>query len=344
MSFTIIIIAITVLVSIIAFSNAELLEKLIFYPARMHSPAEYYRFITSGLIHADFIHLFFNMYVAHFREVAEHAVIADRFGLEVLSRDRAPAFSDAWPHFLANPFNFGSILGIGLFVIGLCIFGYASYEGYKGFTDPYPGFGKIGKRFYVNRFLRMSLEDRARNACYRQLDKVRERIETAARLHAHFKDEVFKAISFTELLAKSAETAEARINTHGWSLISAYRAANKRKRLKLMRKAERKPDKGLFNPGRPPAYFDNDPRNGWPSTLPSVGEVKQQAQNAYELIEENLEVIDQARKYIAQTRSRVDELIEEKMDQEDRELKFEAKRVYERNSNSRALKVVKQRA
>jgi len=65
MSFTIIIIAITVLVSIIAFSNAELLEKLIFYPARMHSPAEYYRFITSGLIHADFIHLFFNMYVLY---------------------------------------------------------------------------------------------------------------------------------------------------------------------------------------------------------------------------------------------------------------------------------------
>ncbi len=65
MSITIIIIAITVIVSLVAFSNDELLNKLIFYPARMNTPGEYYRFITAGLIHADFIHLFFNMYVLY---------------------------------------------------------------------------------------------------------------------------------------------------------------------------------------------------------------------------------------------------------------------------------------
>lgn len=65
MSITIIIIAITVIISLVAFSNEELLNKLIFYPARMSSPSEYYRFITGGLIHADFIHLFFNMYVLY---------------------------------------------------------------------------------------------------------------------------------------------------------------------------------------------------------------------------------------------------------------------------------------
>ena len=65
MSITLIIIAITALVSIAAFSNAELMDKLIFYPKRMDSPAEYYRFITAGLIHADWIHLFFNMYVLY---------------------------------------------------------------------------------------------------------------------------------------------------------------------------------------------------------------------------------------------------------------------------------------
>lgn len=63
MSFTIIIIAITVLVSIAAFNNMELMSKLIFWPAHMDSPKEYYRFITAGLIHADWMHLFFNMYV-----------------------------------------------------------------------------------------------------------------------------------------------------------------------------------------------------------------------------------------------------------------------------------------
>lgn len=63
MSITLIIVIITVIVSIIAFSNEELLNKLILYPAQMKSPAEYYRFITSGFIHADWIHLAFNMWV-----------------------------------------------------------------------------------------------------------------------------------------------------------------------------------------------------------------------------------------------------------------------------------------
>lgn len=65
MSITLIIIIITVVVSFAAFSNHSLLEKLIFYPAYMKSPSEYYRFITSGLIHGDWIHLLLNMYVLY---------------------------------------------------------------------------------------------------------------------------------------------------------------------------------------------------------------------------------------------------------------------------------------
>lgn len=77
MSITIIIIAITVIVSLVAFSNEELLNKLIFYPAQMNTPGEYYRFITAGLIHADFIHLFFNMYVLYiFGENVEYVYTA----------------------------------------------------------------------------------------------------------------------------------------------------------------------------------------------------------------------------------------------------------------------------
>lgn len=77
MSITIVIIAITVIVSLVALSNEELLNKLIFYPARMNTPGEYYRFVTAGLIHADFIHLFFNMYVLYiFGENVEYVYTA----------------------------------------------------------------------------------------------------------------------------------------------------------------------------------------------------------------------------------------------------------------------------
>lgn len=62
MSYSIILVIVTVLVSLAAFNNDQLRGKLVFWPWRMNdSPSEYYRFITSGFIHADYIHLIFNM-------------------------------------------------------------------------------------------------------------------------------------------------------------------------------------------------------------------------------------------------------------------------------------------
>jgi len=59
---TVIIIIITCLVSIVAFSNHKILDDLIFWPPAINNRKQYYRFFTCGLIHADFIHLGFNMY------------------------------------------------------------------------------------------------------------------------------------------------------------------------------------------------------------------------------------------------------------------------------------------
>ncbi|GAB2819686.1 rhomboid family intramembrane serine protease [Ferruginibacter profundus] len=59
------IIALTVVVSLVGFSNHDLKNKAIFYPYGMNAPSEYYRFLSHGLIHADFIHLFFNMFTLY---------------------------------------------------------------------------------------------------------------------------------------------------------------------------------------------------------------------------------------------------------------------------------------
>ena len=65
-TFTIIIIVITVLVSLAAFNDANLINKLILYPRIMNGdPKEYYRFLTSGFIHGDFNHLLFNMFTLY---------------------------------------------------------------------------------------------------------------------------------------------------------------------------------------------------------------------------------------------------------------------------------------
>ena len=49
--------------SIYAFSNPEIKNKLIFSPYRIKRTNEWYRFLTSGFIHADYMHLIFNGYV-----------------------------------------------------------------------------------------------------------------------------------------------------------------------------------------------------------------------------------------------------------------------------------------
>jgi|RhiMetdeSRZDD1v2_1073273.scaffolds.fasta_scaffold01007_5 membrane associated rhomboid family serine protease len=62
MTITLIIIIITVLVSITAFSNDKIYNDFIFYPPAVTYNKQWYRFITCGLIHADIAHLVFNMY------------------------------------------------------------------------------------------------------------------------------------------------------------------------------------------------------------------------------------------------------------------------------------------
>lgn len=66
MSVTVIIIIITCLISISAFNKPAELNKLIFWPVLIKEKKQYYRFITSGFIHADWMHLGFNMLTLFF--------------------------------------------------------------------------------------------------------------------------------------------------------------------------------------------------------------------------------------------------------------------------------------
>jgi membrane associated rhomboid family serine protease len=62
---TIIIIILTALVSFGAFNNRNLYNDLILYPPAINR-GQYYRFLTSGFIHADLQHLLFNMLTLYF--------------------------------------------------------------------------------------------------------------------------------------------------------------------------------------------------------------------------------------------------------------------------------------
>jgi membrane associated rhomboid family serine protease len=63
---TLILVVITVLISLSAFRDSSLMNRLILWPQRMNRPGEYYRLLSSGFIHADGTHLFFNMFTLFF--------------------------------------------------------------------------------------------------------------------------------------------------------------------------------------------------------------------------------------------------------------------------------------
>ncbi|SOD19680.1 rhomboid family intramembrane serine protease [Pedobacter xixiisoli] len=56
----------TLITSIYAFNNSELFGKFMLHPYSVSKGNKLYTFITSGLIHADWMHLFFNMFTFFF--------------------------------------------------------------------------------------------------------------------------------------------------------------------------------------------------------------------------------------------------------------------------------------
>ena len=66
MPVTLVLIALNVIVSLIGFSNQAFVNKFILWPYYMKRNNEYYRMITSGFLHLDFVHLIFNMFTLFF--------------------------------------------------------------------------------------------------------------------------------------------------------------------------------------------------------------------------------------------------------------------------------------
>ena len=113
LSLTVILISIISIVSIMAFSNAQLLNRLIFHPYTIKRENQWYRFLTSAFIHGDWVHLIFNMFTMYwFGRLVEYGVVKPRFGDTT-----------------------GGILYIALFVIGVIVAHLPSYQKHK--DSPY---------------------------------------------------------------------------------------------------------------------------------------------------------------------------------------------------------------
>lgn len=76
-SITILIIAFTTLVSYQGFTKYAVIDSLKHYPIREANGKEYYRMLTSGFVHADWMHLLVNMFVLYsFGEFIEMYIVS----------------------------------------------------------------------------------------------------------------------------------------------------------------------------------------------------------------------------------------------------------------------------
>lgn len=66
MSLTLAIIALTCVVSFLAFRDNTLMQRLILWPPAVARQRQYYRLVSYGLVHADGQHLLFNMFTLFF--------------------------------------------------------------------------------------------------------------------------------------------------------------------------------------------------------------------------------------------------------------------------------------
>lgn len=81
MSITLIITIITAIVSFLGFSNPQIIDKYIFNGPAITKNKQWYRFISSGFIHADIMHLAFNMLAFYsFGKILEAYIFPMLFG------------------------------------------------------------------------------------------------------------------------------------------------------------------------------------------------------------------------------------------------------------------------
>lgn len=119
-SITLLIIVLTCITSFMAFNNPVLRGAALFYPFAMHNRGEWHRYLTSGFIHADFLHLAVNMYVLY-----SFGTVLEKVYLPIIFED------------------FALLVYIGIYFLGMIISDVPSY--YKHRRDAtYRGLGASG--------------------------------------------------------------------------------------------------------------------------------------------------------------------------------------------------------
>ncbi|MEM8966025.1 MAG: rhomboid family intramembrane serine protease [Bacteroidota bacterium] len=116
LSITTILIIITVAASLYAWNKPDLLQRWMFNPYAVRSRREYHRFITSGFIHQDYLHLFFNMFTLYFFGTIIEQVYGVIFG------------------------DLGGVLYVAMYLIAIVVADFSTYTKHKN----HPNYNSLG--------------------------------------------------------------------------------------------------------------------------------------------------------------------------------------------------------
>lgn len=116
---TAILVVITAACSLCLIDTEQEKEMLCFYPYDISKKKQYYRFITQGLVHADYLHLLVNMYVLFLFGIQLEFTLVDKYGQAAV-----------WLYLFLY---FSALIAISLF----------SFFKYKG-SPQYKSFGSTG--------------------------------------------------------------------------------------------------------------------------------------------------------------------------------------------------------
>jgi membrane associated rhomboid family serine protease len=79
-SITYILIGVTVIISLMAWSQPKLMGSWVFSPYHIHKQNQWHRFLTSGFLHNDYMHLIFNMISLLFLGGYAEAGFSEKYG------------------------------------------------------------------------------------------------------------------------------------------------------------------------------------------------------------------------------------------------------------------------
>lgn len=119
MPVTLVIIIVTVLISLKAFNDPQFRANALFVPAIIKNQGETHRWVSAGFIHADWMHLIFNMYALYiFGPYVERAFVSGFSSLYTGGAGIEPIFGP----------TIGAVAYIVFYVVSIAASSYMSYQ------------------------------------------------------------------------------------------------------------------------------------------------------------------------------------------------------------------------